>query len=189
MRTNTEKLLKKLEQRAGWDAVAAVTIVLRLAHEKGDQEGAHRAGRSLYRLLLMMAVTSSAYWIAPEVFAYFIHFIFPLAATSVVAYDLHHDAMWQRTQWLYEMVLEHEDEGRPLAGFGADTRRLRHVFSHKYGFDLMFGFAPRLKHVAPEVEESKRRPLANVQVLWNWAEGVLAQGRREPIFSKRLVHK
>ena len=190
LRTNADKLLKKLEQRACWDAVAAATIVLRLAHEQGDQQGAHRAGRSLYYLLLMMAVTSSAYWIAPEIFAYFIHFIFPLAATSVVAYDLHHDAMWQRTQWLYEMVLEHEDEGRPLASFGADTRRLRRVFvSPKYGFDRMLGFAPRLKHVASEVDESKRRTLAYLQVFWQWGERVLAHGRRQPMPPEHLVEQ
>lgn len=187
LRTNAEKLLKNLEQRAGWDAVAAATILLRLAHEQGDQKGAYRAGRSLYYLLLMTAVTSSTYWIAPEVFAYFIYFIFPLAATGVVAYDLHHDAMWQRVQWLYKMVLDQEDEGRPLAGYGAETRRLRRVFSGRYGFDLMFGFAPRLKLVSPELDEGKRRTLAYLQVLWQWADSVLAQERQQPMFPEHLI--
>ncbi|MFC7521391.1 hypothetical protein ACFQS6_17545 [Xanthomonas populi] len=88
-RKATRQVTRRLEGQAGLDSLAALVVLLREAHEAGNQGLAFELGRSLHASLFLATIEGPLWEIAEELFAYFICFIFPLAEDKELAFDLH----------------------------------------------------------------------------------------------------
>ncbi len=72
--------LRRLERQAGFDALACLVVLLRLAADSGDSAGAHRFGRALCRMLLMMGDWLFAHGVAQPLAEYIEQRLLPMAA-------------------------------------------------------------------------------------------------------------
>lgn len=173
--------LHRLEGQAGLQAVAAMVVLLREAHEAGNRSRAFEIGRSLHRTLLMAVIATRLSGVALEVFEFFIRHIFPMAADKEIALDLDGQVLRAQAHWLGQVVLQLEDAG--WTGYRPDgpTCELRKLLSVNYGFDLLFGLNPRLKLIVPgdQASEDARRWVASNNVGWEWGASVLHAGRRQ----------
>lgn len=78
-------LLPSLERRASFDALAALTILIRLAHEQGNREFVWQCAHSIMRVLLMIGMELFEYKIATRLFNLYVERIFPLASKRGMA--------------------------------------------------------------------------------------------------------
>lgn len=69
--------LRRLEREVGLNALACLVALMRLAAESGDSANAHRFGRSLCRVLLMMGGWLFSHGIAQPLADYAEHLLFP----------------------------------------------------------------------------------------------------------------
>ena len=72
--------LRRLERVVGFDALACLVVLLRIAAEGGDSAGAHKFGRALCRLLLMMGGWLFAHGVAQPLADYVEQWMLPMAA-------------------------------------------------------------------------------------------------------------
>ena len=72
--------LRRLEREVGFDALACLVVLLRLAAEGGDSTGAHSFGRALCRVLLMMGGWLFAHGVAQPLAEYVEQWLLPMAA-------------------------------------------------------------------------------------------------------------
>lgn len=75
-----KRQLAMLERRAGLDALACLTMMLREAHERGDEEYAYELGQRACRMLVMIGDTLHAHGIAEPFHEFYELAILPLAA-------------------------------------------------------------------------------------------------------------
>lgn len=181
--------LRKLEGQADLQALAATVVLLREAFEGGDHSRAFEVGVVLHRILLMAAVGTHLRGIAPELFEFFIRRIFPMAAGKEVTLDLDRNVLSAQCGWLHGTILAMEDAGWCGYNPGGATRQLRKLLSVDYGFDLLFGLAPRLKLTVPreQASEDARRWVGWNNAAWNWATAVLGAGRRESLMPDEVI--
>lgn len=72
--------LRRLEREVGLNTLACFVALMRLAAESGDSAGAHRFGRSLCRVLLMMGGWLFAHGIAQPLGDYVERWVLPMAS-------------------------------------------------------------------------------------------------------------
>lgn len=73
--------LRRLERRAGLDSLACLTILIRLAHERGDNKNLLEMGRALYNVLLMFCTSANAERLSELFYRLFRDRIFPLCVS------------------------------------------------------------------------------------------------------------
>lgn len=72
--------LRRLEREVGFNTLACLVALMRLAAESGDSAGAHRFGRSICRVLLMMGGWLFSHGVAQPFADYVERFLLPMAA-------------------------------------------------------------------------------------------------------------
>ncbi|CAD0298702.1 hypothetical protein [Xanthomonas hortorum] len=180
-RKATRQVTRRLEGQAGLDSLAALVVLLREAHEAGNQGRAFELGRSLHASLFLATIEGPLWEIAEELFAYFICFIFPLAEDKELAFDLHPRIMQRQAFCFSRVVLQLEDAGWDGYLPGGHTRQLRRLLTIDFGFDLFFGLGPRFRLTQPveQSSENARRWVAEQDIAWEWGLRTLHAGRRE----------
>jgi len=169
-RRSPNQPLRRLEGQAGLQAVAAMVVILREAHEAGHRLRAFKIGRSLHLTLLMAVVATRLSGVALEVFEFFIRHIFPIAADNKIALDPNFQVLRAQAHRLGQVVLQLEDADWSGNRPGGPTCELRKVLSVNYGFDLLFGLSPRMKLIVTrdQASEDTRRGVASNNVGWEW---------------------
>lgn len=96
--------LGALERRASLDSLAALTILLRLRHEEGEQEWVPLYARSIFRVLLMIGPHLEDYGVADKVFQLFVQRVFCLAVPEQACMDLANYKYVEYSHLLVELV-------------------------------------------------------------------------------------
>ena len=96
--------LGALERRASLDSLTALTILLRLCHEEGEQEWVWLYARSIFRVLLMIGPHLEDYGVADKVFQLFVQRVFCLAVPEKQCMDLTNYKYVEFSHLLAELV-------------------------------------------------------------------------------------
>lgn len=76
---SSRRFLDSLERRASLDALAAITVMMRLNFQAGEHELVREHAYSLLRILLMLGMDFAMYEIDEQMFAIFTARVFPMA--------------------------------------------------------------------------------------------------------------
>lgn len=171
--------LKILQGEADLQSLGATVVLLRDAHATGERSRAFTIGQSLHRTLLMAAVGSPLKFIAIELFEFFIRNIFPMAEDRAFAMDLDKGVLHEQAVWLRRTALQQHAAGKPGFSLVGNTRQLRRLLEFDFGFDLMYGLAPRLKLTVPPEEAggAARDFVARNNVRCDWGRTILRSGK------------
>lgn len=188
-RSSLRHTLTMLESRADLESVAALVVLLREADEVGNRKRALQIGQSLYLTLLMACSCNPLADLQPELFEFLIRCVFPKANDGEVALDLDRDECCELGYRLGITILQLEDQDLINAVNGGSTRDWRKILRGKFGFDLQFAYAPRLKLAKPpsQVSESSREWVGAAGVSKEWGLAVLRAGRVEQLMPDEVI--
>ncbi|MBL8507660.1 MAG: hypothetical protein JNM11_04295 [Chitinimonas sp.] len=137
----TRVTLLKLERRAGIDALACLTILLRAAVET-DLEQAFDIARSLYRVLLITCVSVPLGSWTRYIFECYRQAIFPLVNSEEHQFDFDgfdfEDAVTRLNIWLLRL----EDDGVIGVSHKESVRAMWKLTTGGYGLKLWWSFEP-----------------------------------------------
>lgn len=103
--------LKSLEEMAGFDSLACLTLLLREAHERADAKQAHRIALSLFKVLVIVCMDCSLWRIVPRWFSLYRDRIFPLAALRNRTFRLQEYDIEEVVEEFTRILLVAEDHG------------------------------------------------------------------------------
>lgn len=138
-------MLRKLEDRAGMDALASLTLLLREAHENGQRTLAFKIGLPLLWVLLIFCTTCSATRISYRLFDLYLHKIFPLATTGNRAYCLERYPLSRATSLLTSCVLAAEDRGAIGLSWEDTVSYMMQIIRGRFGLDLRIALVPEIE--------------------------------------------
>lgn len=93
------------------DSLAALVVMLRVAHEQGRRHDCFALGRALHDCLLLVGQDSPIQLIAEELFWYFSHFVLPFTGCRGVRIASSRRRLLLQHEVLSRLVLELEDSG------------------------------------------------------------------------------
>ena len=180
-RASLSRTLEMLEAQADLDGIAALILLLREANEAEDRKKSFQIGRSLHANLLMAGCSLPLSGIFPELLDFLSLQIFPLASGTEVAFNLDRHEMTQLSRLFLTTIQQLEDREQIEVVNHGPKREWHKLLLGKFGFDLKFAFAPRLKliHAVNDSSEAARAEVASRRVVKEWAMGVLREGRVE----------
>ena len=158
-RRSLRTTLGMLECHANLEGVAAMTILLREAHQASDPERCYDIGCSIHAALLMATARNPVFGVRAELFEFFIRRVFPIASGKEIAFDVTASELSELTFQLQNMILRLEDQGRIDLVTAGSTRDVRKILRGQFGFDLQYALGPRLRllNTAEESSEAARR--------------------------------
>lgn len=173
------RLLEMLERRSSLDALACLTILLREAHEQGNQELAHKIGHSLFCVLLIVSTTPQVAAIAEELFDLYCERIFPLASWNGFRYAVEDIDFYDMTLYLRALVESVERcTGKGDNAWPNRVQVMCKLMAGKYGFDVRFAFLPPLGPDGPSTEAVES--ICRVrQRLRKWGVETMASGNSD----------
>lgn len=136
------RMLRKLENRAGLDALACLTLLLREAHEKEKHELAFRIGLSLFWVLLIFCITCSVARIGPRLFSIYRASIFPLARSRERRYLLDEYPLDGATSLLRHYTLAAEDRDEIGLAWDDTVRYMMEIIRGHRGLDFRIALLP-----------------------------------------------
>lgn len=139
-----------LEQRAGIDALACLTIWLIEAVQLGQDRQAFKLAASLFRVLLVVCTFTPFTTLAHELFEVYRLRIFPLVCCNEQRYDLDHYHFEQATMLLTDLLLALEDNGVVNAVLPKHAIKTEiALLKGGYGDDALYAFAPLVVPIGP----------------------------------------
>ncbi|WP_157510270.1 hypothetical protein [Lysobacter sp. Root559] len=190
-RSSQLRPLRLLEGEADLDGIAALVVLLREAHEAGNAARAFNIGRSLHSALLMATNRTPLFYIALELFDFFISEVFPLAADEEIAFDLHRDELSEQLLLFSRTALQLEDQEKIGLVDDGPTLEWRKVLSYHFGFDLHFGLGPRFRLTKPPEEASKdaRNFVSEMAIYRDWGLSALRSGIPQRLIPEEVEKK
>lgn len=143
-------LLRRLECRAGLDALATLIVFLHRADEQNDRKQAFAIGTSIYRMLLMISTALPFRELDNELLLLFRQRVFPLAHNGRVGIVVDEEAFHQAAGLLLALFLALEDQGKVGSTAREITQTLFEFFRGYWGMDLQCALYPPLALVVPE---------------------------------------
>jgi hypothetical protein len=179
-RPTIRRTLAMLERTVDIDAIAAMVILLREAHESGDRDKSFVIGHSLHAALLMASITSHFAYLREELFEFFIQRIFPMAFTDEIAFELDRGVMCEQAHLLQLTLCALTRKTLLVIKEGA-TKELRGLFHGDLGESLSYGLSPRWSLAkAPDVSsELAKQSVLDNHLLVDWGISMLREGRLE----------
>lgn len=174
------QVLRSLHCVAGLDALAALVVMLRAAHEGKRTDEAFAIGRALHSVLLIAATRRPCLMIASELFEFFRLAIFPMANTDAISFDLDLDEFLAQRNIVCAMKSGLDDTGRFEAEL--ETTRLEaDVLAGRFGDDLRYGLAAHWVSVpcAAGADNESAAFVSAMRTARYWGLDVLLTGRRE----------
>jgi hypothetical protein len=153
-----------LVELSSLDALAALVVMLRTAHEQRRSARCFSIGREIHDCLLLVGQDSHVQLIAQDLYYYFSIHIFPLTQCRGIAIASEPDQLQQQAQLVSSLVLELEDAGAIdyVPGYRKPLCRLV-----KLGFNG-FGRVPLRPRLGTCGDRSNPTPLKNKLVrAWN----------------------
>lgn len=173
--------LRMLERRAGIDALAALSILLRRASDQGDGQGALDIGISLHRVLLITCTYAVFDPLAEEFFKIFNTRIFPKAcsATEKIWFDESYSFRLS-TFWLNVLRLQLEDNNQIGVSHNEQIKAMCKLMDGFWGYDVKFMLDPHITPIHPRSDENKKEyELSDSRVrLRKWAMMVILSGKQ-----------
>lgn len=100
----SKQFLGKLERRASIDTLAALTLLMRVNHERGQPEFVWEYARSIFRVLLILGNHFTEFNIAEPLFKIFAERIFPLATWNGKRFALENYAYFEHSILLLKIM-------------------------------------------------------------------------------------
>lgn len=148
-------LLAKLERRAGIEALACLTILLRESNELGDSKTAMAIGKSLYRVFLILITTNAFKPIAPELVDIYRLRIFPLVRHQGEAFHLDSFQFFEAANILRELSLQLEDAYHIGGSWLNSVRAKIKLLSGPHRLDVKFALDPPLVPCVKRTSENE----------------------------------
>jgi len=134
--------LTLLERHAGLDALACLTLLLREAHETGNDSYAFELSRWLCRMLVLTGGELQGHGIGRPLHEFYELRILPLGELRGLRYSLIGVAFWELIGWLSH-ALYHLDGVKLSTLTQEQTCRLeQRILSGEYGFDYFYLLNP-----------------------------------------------
>jgi hypothetical protein len=144
------RLLSQLERRAGMDALACLTILLREAHEQGATHNTLDIGNSIYRVLLIFCSISPSRGLENVLFQIYCTTIFPMACHKDIGFkfeEFDFDDAVKRLRCLLSF------KGFPIKTKSYIEDKIYYadmLLKGEYGYDIKFALeAPKSPRSAP----------------------------------------
>ena len=144
------RLLRKLENRAGIDSLACLTILLREAREQDEPKRTMDIGMSLFWVLLMFCTTGTTARIRHVLFDLYRSEIFPLAATEHERFDLDEYPLVRASDLLNRSVLEAEDRGLIGPSWADTVEFMLRLIRGQLGLNLRVALLPKFVRIRPD---------------------------------------
>lgn len=143
------RTLPMLERRAGIDALAALTILLKEANARSDTGAAMEIGRSLYNVLLMLCgATTSFGSIAEELIELYSERIFRRIVHDGHYFNVRGFEFSEATKFLRLVLKDFLPAGKIDPIWGNKVRAMFALLDGKYGWDLLFALSPPVSHAS-----------------------------------------
>lgn len=137
------RALKSIEQHAGLDALACLTLLTRESHEAGDREYAFTVSYWLCRMLLLMGFTLSGHGLARPLYDYYEAYILPLGEYNGM-YNSYKGLDFLYLISRFSNALYHirgfTPDGDPLSI--GNIQHMLKILNSDYGFDYFELFRP-----------------------------------------------
>lgn len=143
------RFLGKLEHRASLDALACLTILLRLNHKNGSYERVWEYAKYVFRMLLMLGQEFERRHLANEVFHLYVTRIFNLARWNGKRFLLEDYDFADRSEILYQMANNTSYTKGRWIGWSERVKYMRRILKGDFGFDWKFLLDPL---IAPDLD-------------------------------------
>lgn len=174
--------LRQLERRAGFDALAALVIFLRLTNAQNDRERALEIGESIYRVLLIVCTHLPFANLRSEIFALFRMYVFPMARDEHrgIVVSANFD-FGEATLMLNRLCLQLEDANQIGVSYRDGVRAKCHLLDGKWGFHIQFALAPPIALLALPSKSNAHahRLTASAERFREWGWRMLRTGGKE----------
>lgn len=148
------QFLAKFERRASIDALACLTILLRVSQENGDDEQAWQFAMSTFRVLLMLGHQFAERKIADMLFKIYVERIFTGIKWNGERFYLGEYVFSLWADLLHQFARNTlQTKGRSIA-WREEAEYMLRVLEGNYGLDLTLSFKPL---IGPEVDEGPWR--------------------------------
>jgi len=145
------QFLGKLERRASIDTLAALTLLMRVNHERERPELVWEYAHSIFRVLLILGNHFKEFNIAEPLFKIFVERIFPLANWGGKKFSLESYAYYEHSTLLFRiMELELEVNSKRLTLYDQSRVMLRLLEMDAY--DKRALFAPRVRSISEPIK-------------------------------------
>lgn len=175
------RFLGQLERRASLDALAALTILLRINHESGLSERTWEYAFSVFRVLLIMGGHFENRGLAEAIFSLYVSRIFRFVTWNNrrLYLDEYDYPWWTQVLQMYGRNTA-QTKGRSI-GWREHTHSMLKILGGKYGFDLKFAIEPLVgpdTEIGPPSSEEVRSLHREIRKK-NWAVENLRTGGKE----------
>jgi hypothetical protein len=130
--------LKMLERRAGVDALACLTILLRESYERGESSHTFDIGSSLYRVLLILCTAIPIGNFTFELFDVYSNRIFSLVRHKGLRFRFEDFDFVEAVSLLHVLLLTLEDNNQIGLRWDDSVRAMCKLLNGDYGFDIKF---------------------------------------------------
>jgi hypothetical protein len=154
-RAITAQSLKRLEEMAGFDSLACLTLLVREAHELGDADQAHRIAHSLFKVLVIVCMDCRLGRVIRRWFAIYRDRIFPLATARGKSFRLEEYDIVEVINEFSRIFVVAEDLGDPSALRGEThfmLRAFRRRLTPRAAMVLMSPIGPIDPAASPEMQ-------------------------------------
>jgi hypothetical protein len=175
------RFLGKLEHRASLDALACLTILLRLNHRHGSYERVWEYAHYVFRMLLMLGQEFDRRELANELFQLYVTRIFVLARWKGKRFFLEDYDLSACSEILYHMAINTNYTKGKWIDWNERVRYMRRIMKGDFGFDWKFLLDPLIApdtNIGPPTEDGLVR-LARARRIKEWSFTNALSGGKE----------